>query len=119
VEGGSAVLQRHEGYGDDVSYMWLLPTAVFIVGAIAVGRLVGDISREARLAEIDLAEAAEALIIVAENGTELNETSQRIEDLVDAIASPRRALGQARRTARHWWSRARRSSRSVHVPSEP
>jgi len=109
----------HQGYGDHVSYLWLLPTVVFVIGAIAAGRVVGDISREAGRAEVDLAEAAEALAIVAENGTDLDETSLRIEALVDAIGSPRRAAAQIRRTARHWWSRARRSSRSVHVPSEP
>jgi len=102
-----------------VSYIWLLPTAVFMFGAVVAGRLLGEISREARRAEVDLAEAAEALAIVAENGTDLDETSLRIEALVDAIGSPRRVAVQLRRTARHWWWRARRSSGSVHVPSEP
>ncbi len=102
-----------------VSYMWAIPAAVLVVTAGITSRMSVGLRHQATTAEAELAEAAEAIDVVGGFRAELSETTARLESLIAVVRSPMRAARQARRTARHWWSRARRSSTKRDVPSTP
>jgi len=102
-----------------VSYVWAIPAAVLVMTAAITAKLNVGLSRDAVLADAELAEAGEAIDVVGGFRRELSEATGRIELLIAALRSPLRAVRQARRTARHWWSRARRSATNPDVPSTP
>ncbi len=100
-----------------MAMIWLVPTSVLMVASIVTARMAVQLKAEAGLVEVDLAEVAEAIDVVGRCGSELDETSGRIEHLIGAVGGPLRLVKQARRTTKHWWWRARRSSHEPPVPS--
>jgi hypothetical protein len=102
-----------------VSYLWLVPTAVLVVGSVVIARLTSDVRSLSAASEVDLAEAAEAIDIIGQHRPELAATTVRLERLVETVGSPVRAVRQARLTVRHWWRRARRTRPPTDVPSRP
>lgn len=102
-----------------MSFLWLLPTAVLVLGSVMCARVALGLRDDAVDVEVALAEAAEAIAVVAASGSQLDETSERLEHVIGAVGSPLRVARQVRSTTRHWWRRARRSSVAPDVPSTP
>lgn len=90
-----------------MSPLWIVAAAVLVAGTIAVGRLAVRCAEQARLTEVALAEATEALIVIGNDQTDLGSVVKHLGGTADAIAGPVKASRTSVNIARSWWRRAR------------